>query len=355
MIGFLTYLAIAVAAAGAPQDSPASSQSKIKFIDSGKPVPARVRDYGAGPSVGDVLNSYYFPGINNFSAGAFSAAEADFNYVISHANALDPNPLRGELLSTAHYYRGMIFLYHTSGGERFNLAKSNFAMAVKLNANNFPAYIELSRVLWRLGSPEEARSVLRYLLERRVDPRTAVEARNELEVIGSVIQAVDVQPPAQSGSLTLDSAVVAADAIPSRGEADGRSPVGRIAVNSAVPVDIYMSGEYLGSTPVTLEFPAGEVVLEYRYADHVTQSPRYLVKPNETLSAPVVMEITVDINARPWADVSLAGADTPLGQTPLSGVRVPIGSSLVFRNPAFPEKHHTITLDDRLVIAVVFP
>jgi len=63
----------------------------------------------------------------------------------------------------------------------------------------------------------------------------------------------------------------------------------------------------------------------------------------------------VQINAKPWAQVSLEG--TPrrqLGQTPLSGVGVPIGAVLIFENPNFPTKTYRIT-DTDSAIQINFP
>jgi hypothetical protein len=63
----------------------------------------------------------------------------------------------------------------------------------------------------------------------------------------------------------------------------------------------------------------------------------------------------VQINARPWANVFLEGAERrPLGQTPLSNVRVPVGGTLVFENPNFPRKTQRIT-GTETVIQVAFP
>lgn len=51
---------------------------------------------------------------------------------------------------------------------------------------------------------------------------------------------------------------------------------------------------------------------------------------------------TLNINARPWADVSIDGAD--VGQTPLANVSVAIGTHLVvFRHPELGEQRRTIT------------
>jgi hypothetical protein len=83
--------------------------------------------------------------------------------------------------------------------------------------------------------------------------------------------------------------------------------------------------------------------------------------PKEKPKAPVVStpkppaQLTVQINARPWAQVFLDGPTRKaLGQTPLSGVAVPVGGVLVFENPNFPSKTHRIT-DMDAAIQVNFP
>jgi hypothetical protein len=45
---------------------------------------------------------------------------------------------------------------------------------------------------------------------------------------------------------------------------------------------------------------------------------------------------------------------TPIGQTPLGDVSVPIGSVLVFQNPGFPEKRYRVTAKDA-AIQIAFP
>jgi hypothetical protein len=56
------------------------------------------------------------------------------------------------------------------------------------------------------------------------------------------------------------------------------------------------------------------------------------------------------VNAKPWAQVFLDG--TPrraLGQTPLSGVTVPMGGVLIFENPNFTSKSYRITDKDSAI------
>jgi hypothetical protein len=157
---------------------------------------------------------------------------------------------------------------------------------------------------------------------------------------------------ANSGeSAPPDSAIASS---PAQG-AEPITPVtGILAVNSPVPAEIYSGERHLGSTPATLELPPGTHSLEYRFGN-LRKTITHTVRGGDTTTATVTFDITVQINARPWAQVSVEG--TPpraLGQTPLSNIAVPVGSSLVFRNPNFPEKRHRVTAGDS-AIQVSFP
>jgi hypothetical protein len=130
--------------------------------------------------------------------------------------------------------------------------------------------------------------------------------------------------------------------------------MGFLAVNAAVPVDIYRANELLGSTPTTLQLPAGTQTLEYRYQGS-RQTVTHTVVGQETTTATISFPIRVQINAKPWAQVFLDGTRlTPLGQTPLGDVAVPIGSVIVFQNPGYPEKRYRVTARDA-AIQVTFP
>jgi hypothetical protein len=129
---------------------------------------------------------------------------------------------------------------------------------------------------------------------------------------------------------------------------------GFLAVNSPISAQIYMGGKLLGETPTTLQLPAGVQTLEYRHGDLRTVMT-HDIKTKETITALVSFDVTVQINARPWAQVFVdGGVRKTLGQTPLSSVRVPLGSILVFENPNFSSKSHLITEKDSS-IQVVFP
>jgi hypothetical protein len=129
---------------------------------------------------------------------------------------------------------------------------------------------------------------------------------------------------------------------------------GSLSVTSAIAADIYMGDKHLGATPATLQLAAGRYTIEYRHGDLRTVMT-HEIKAKRTTTAAVAFETTVQINARPWAQVFLEGTTRQaLGQTPLSSVRVPVGSVLTFENPNFPTKSHRVTASDS-TIQMAFP
>ncbi len=129
---------------------------------------------------------------------------------------------------------------------------------------------------------------------------------------------------------------------------------GTLAISSPTTVDIYLDDEYLGSAPATLDLPAGNQELEYRH-DDMRKVVRHVIKANETATTMITFDVPVRINAKPWAQVYLAGSQRQaLGQTPLSDVQVPIGSVLLFENPNFPGKRYRVT-GKETEIRVTFP
>ena len=118
---------------------------------------------------------------------------------------------------------------------------------------------------------------------------------------------------------------------------------GTLAVSSPTTVDIYMGDQLVGSAPTTLVLPAGNQTVEYRHQD-LRKTLTHVIRANETTTTMVTFDVPLQINARPWAQVSIDGPQRrSLGQTPLSDVRVPIGSLLIFENPNFPGKSYRVT------------
>ena len=132
------------------------------------------------------------------------------------------------------------------------------------------------------------------------------------------------------------------------------SPGGKLAISSPTSVDIYLGDQYVGAAPITIDISPGTYTFEYRH-EGVVKTATHVVNSNETTRAMVSFDVPVQINARPWADVFIEGTEMkPLGQTPMSNVRVPIGGILVFQNPKFPTKRYRVTGRES-TIQIVFP
>jgi hypothetical protein len=129
---------------------------------------------------------------------------------------------------------------------------------------------------------------------------------------------------------------------------------GILAVSSPTAIDIYKDDAYIGSAPVSLELPPGLQTFEYRHG-RLNRKVTHQINSNETTRATITFDVDVQVNSRPWAEVFVDGIERKaLGQTPLSGVRVPIGSVLVFENPQFPKKKYRVT-GNETGIQIVFP
>jgi hypothetical protein len=129
---------------------------------------------------------------------------------------------------------------------------------------------------------------------------------------------------------------------------------GTLAISSPTTVDIYRNDVYLGSVPVSLELPTGSLSLEYRHGS-LRKTVTHIINSNETTKATITFDVAVPINSKPWAEVYLDGAEKKdLGQTPLGGARIPIGSVLIFENPQFQPKRYRVT-GNETGIQVVFP
>jgi hypothetical protein len=129
---------------------------------------------------------------------------------------------------------------------------------------------------------------------------------------------------------------------------------GTLAISSSTTVDIYMNDLYVGSAPVSLDISPGIHTLEYHHGN-LRKRVTHVINSAETTKAMITFDVALQINAKPWAEVFLDGtARKPLGQTPLSGVQVPIGAVLVFENPEFQAKRYRVT-GNETGIQIVFP
>ena len=182
----------------------------------------------------------------------------------------------------------------------------------------------------------------------------------ELSWLTNSIETVPVPEPtppaAENPSTTYRSSAVVPPPGPVAKEPQPviAAAAGTLAVSSQTSVDIYKDDAYLGAAPVSLELSAGTHTLEYRHGS-LRKYVTHVINSNETTKTMITFDVSVQINSKPWAAVFIDGVEKKaLGQTPLSGVRVPIGSVLIFENPRFHTKTYRVT-GNETGIQIVFP
>lgn len=179
----------------------------------------------------------------------------------------------------------------------------------------------------------------------------------ELWLTNSIETVPEPTPPAaENPSTTYRSSAVVPPPGPVAKEPQPMiaAAAGTLAVSSQTSVDIYKDDAYLGAAPVSLELPAGTHTLEYRHGS-LRKYVTHVINSNETTKTMITFDVSVQINSKPWAAVFIDGVEKKaLGQTPLSGVRVPIGSVLIFENPRFQTKTYRVT-GNETGIQIVFP
>jgi tetratricopeptide (TPR) repeat protein len=179
------FLLLLIPATVPAQDVSLMERRGISIVGSTRNVPASdMTNFDAGPAVGNMLNAHYFPGLMDYGNGRFDYAEIQMNYVVDRPYYLEQNPRQKEFLSTAHYIRGMIYLYHATGVGRHRLARADFEAAIQWNSNNYIAYLELSRVYSELDLKDLSISIVRRLLDLNPDKVIVERGRIELKKLG---------------------------------------------------------------------------------------------------------------------------------------------------------------------------
>ncbi len=129
---------------------------------------------------------------------------------------------------------------------------------------------------------------------------------------------------------------------------------GTLVVSSPLVVEIYEKDARLGATPKILELSSGAHTLEFRY-EGLKKTVTYNIEKGVSKTAKVTFEIKVNINASPFAEVIIDGdPQLSLGQTPLNQVTVPVGGTLIFKHPSYPEKKIRVASTD-INIPIRFP
>jgi hypothetical protein len=182
-----------------------------------------------------------------------------------------------------------------------------------------------------------------------------------------------VAPTPEQAAPLIPAATAPADPVPASAEAVSNAPnasasvespvrrqppaparTGTIIFRSQVPAEVFLRNQYVGTAPMELQVPPGLLTFDVRYQGF-HRAVSYAVAQNETTTATISFETPVDINANPWAEVFVEGDPSKkLGETPLSGMRVTVGSVLVFRHPDFSEKRYRVTGGEKS-IQIAFP
>jgi hypothetical protein len=127
-------------------------------------------------------------------------------------------------------------------------------------------------------------------------------------------------------------------------------PVGGwLTVNAPFEVEVVERGEVIGSSgasKIMLASGRHDLTLVNRALQY-EEARRVEVQPGGTSTVRVdPPRVSVNINARPWAEVTLDGRD--LGQTPISNAMVAVGShDIVFRHPQLGERRQTIVVTSK--------
>ena len=121
---------------------------------------------------------------------------------------------------------------------------------------------------------------------------------------------------------------------------------GWLSVQSPFDVEIVEGADVIGSSTtsrVMLAAGRNEVVLANRSVGY-QETKKIEVAAGRTTTLRVdPPQVTVSVNARPWAEILVDGAS--VGQTPIANLLVPVGShDVVFRNPQHGDRRQTVVV-----------
>jgi hypothetical protein len=125
------------------------------------------------------------------------------------------------------------------------------------------------------------------------------------------------------------------------------SPVenGTVLVQSAVDIQVFDSGAFVGSGAEPLVMRPGRHELELLNRDLGIRQPAVVevVAGRNSIVSPSLPNGTLSLNAIPWAEVWIDGER--VGETPIGNVALRVGShDIVFRHPELGERRQTIVV-----------
>jgi cytochrome c-type biogenesis protein CcmH/NrfG len=110
------------------------------------------------------------------------------NYFVERPQYTSQNPRQSEFMSTAYYMRGIIYLDHSDGLGRLDLALKNFTAALKWQPENNPALLGLARVYMVMGRTSEAVEAVKLLLSKNPPALLKNEAEEMLKKLASPVK-----------------------------------------------------------------------------------------------------------------------------------------------------------------------
>lgn len=166
---------------------------------------------------------------------------------------------------------------------------------------------------------------------------------------GSAAQYFELAPAATPPPDASTSALAGATAPPLDPDTPAPPPGsvgGWLSVESPFEVRVLEGGEVVGvsSTPrIMLTAGRHQVTFSNQALDYI-QTATVTINPGRRTTFVVdPPTVTLNVNARPWADVSIDNAEA--GQTPIANLPVTLGShQVVFRHPQLGERRQTIVV-----------
>ena len=156
--------------------------------------------------------------------------------------------------------------------------------------------------------------------------------------------AVQMSGRTQRRTVIIEAGATASLVVTNAAPAGGES--GWLAPRAAAQLQIFENGRLVGNTESErIMLPVGSHDIEF-VADALGFRARrtITITPGQTTNATMSLpQAAVNLNAVPWADVTVDGKD--MGQTPLANLMLTIGTHLVtFRHPQFGDKQMNVTV-----------
>jgi hypothetical protein len=235
-------------------------------------------------------------------------------------------------------------------------------LPIALQAGTLSSYtVELAAV----APPKEEAAPASAEIEIRSDPsgaRVSVDgvARGTTPVVVSSLapgrHQVQVSGPFRAVTRTVSvspgqrALLVVTPARSNEGEGETTPPVrpaggrGTFSIQSPLVLRIMRNGDFIGtSEDARIQMPAGTHDVSFENdAVGFRESRSIEVVAGRHVSIPVELpQGTLNINARPWAEVFVDGQK--VGDTPIASLALPIGAhEIVYRHPNFPERRVTV-------------